>query len=113
MVETVSRAAQLRQMREARFSKSSSGGVEGHASRTQAERGIPRPEFEGRACANPKGVDGSHSLAGVKPGPLDVKRGRPRLGDKHERHEPWKTLGLTERTYYRRKAEQRRADGSR
>lgn len=38
-----------------------------------------------------------------------VKRGRPRIGEpKSLRSEPWKALGMSERTYRRRLAEQRK-----
>jgi hypothetical protein len=102
-------AARLREMREARFSKSSSGGVDGHA----RPSGLPSLAGHKPATGARATQVGETGEAGIKPGPLDIKRGRPRIGEKHERHEPWKALGLTERTYYRRKAEQRRADGSR
>lgn len=39
---------------------------------------------------------------------LTAKRGRPKLGaDKLPRAEPWKALGMSERTWYRRQAEKR------
>lgn len=41
--------------------------------------------------------------AGPSPRLSPIKRGRPRIGE--ERAKPWVALGLTERTYYRRKAE--------
>lgn len=34
-----------------------------------------------------------------------VKRGRPRIGEKRVPHEPWKELGISERTYWRRQKE--------
>lgn len=38
---------------------------------------------------------------------VKLRRGRPRIGEPHTKHEPWKALGMSERTYYRRQAEKR------
>jgi hypothetical protein len=43
-----------------------------------------------------------------KPKPAEpVKRGRPRIGE--VRDKPWLRLGMSERTWYRRKAEERKS----
>ena len=85
----------------------SDGGVEGHAA-TMPVTPAERPVSDNGAEAS---VPLCRPQAGIKPGPSDTpKRGRPRLGEKRQRHEPWKALGLTERTYYRRlKAERERS----
>lgn len=38
-------------------------------------------------------------------GSPNIKRGRPRIGE--TRDKPWETVGMSERTYYRRQAEKR------
>lgn len=38
-------------------------------------------------------------------GPREAKRGRPRIGEPHEPHRPWVAAGMSERTWYRRKAQ--------
>lgn len=107
-----SKADQLRALREAQAAaldreakpehKSSAGGVEGHA--------VVR-----RGAATASTTKGSASteaapLVGIKPGPAEAKprRGRPRIGEPRiPRDEPWKALGMSERTWYRRQAEKR------
>ena len=37
------------------------------------------------------------------------KRGRPRIGEPHVKHEPWLALNMSRATYYRRQAEKREA----
>lgn len=64
-----------------------------------------------RGDGNPKGGDVApdtrQPAVGIKAGPSEAKpkRGRPRIGE--EREKPWEVCGMTERTYYRRRAEER------
>jgi hypothetical protein len=80
--------------------QSSRGGVHVDGGRKPAlGPGVPLPLKAGTS-------------AGVAPGPREAtpKRGRPRIGEPHEPHEPhrpWVAAGMSERTWYRRKAEER------
>jgi len=57
------------------------------------------------SMAHPDGLIDKMADA-IKSGKLTLKRGRPRIGEpKPPKHEPWKALGLSERTYYRRQKE--------
>lgn len=73
---------------------SSSGSVEGHAISGTAEHC-------GKAPAQ-------KPPAGIKPGPLEAKKGRPRIEDAHKTlaaQEPWTKAGMSRATWFRRKAE--------
>lgn len=100
------RADGLRSMREARLSaKSSGGGVEGHASGRlgqeppKARPPDPRPH-------DPLALGRGTQEAGIKPGPSEAKRGRPRIGE--VRTKPWLAEKMSRSTWYRRKAEARK-----
>lgn len=41
----------------------------------------------------------------IRSGKLNLKRGRPRIGEK--RDQPWKAAGMSKTTWYRRKAEEK------
>lgn len=58
------------------------------------------PKSEGAVA-----LDTRQPAAGIKPRTSEPKRGRPRIGE--ARDKPWVTAGMSERTYYRRQAENR------
>ncbi|SRR6266478_3597830 len=98
----ISKAAQVRALREQR-TESSGGGVES------------RPAARGSNAVQPLQRPGagaySSRTAGVAPGPSEakpMKRGRPRIGEVREK--PWLTAEppMSERTWYRRQREQRK-----
>jgi len=101
----MSKLEQLQALREA---KSSRGGVESRHARP-AKRGhvasVPRLE-----TGNVGGTDNAPFQAGVAPSPRETKRGRPRIEDKAktlQATKPWESAGMSERTWYRRRAEKR------
>ena len=129
----MSKADQLRALREARSKqrrdpapkRSDGGGESRPAPKTDARKrvggtkvvGLLRQTDSSVGRAGPSQGSGrqfesASDLAGVAPGPSEansVKRGRPRIGEpKSLRSEPWKALGMSERTYRRRLAEQRK-----
>ena len=58
---------------------------------------------------------GTKKKAGKVPGLPVVRRGRPRMEDRDKTltaTEPWKALGFSRRTYFRRVAEKKRVDNS-
>ena len=87
--------------------KSSDGGVEGHA---EMSRSIRSDAGRILGCETRRGHDAT--IAGIEPGPPEAKsrrRGRPRIGEVREK--PWLTAEppMSERTWYRRQREQRKA----
>src|ERR1019366_3925591 len=79
-------------------------------------RCIPRntPEASGTARQAPSGAVfavpprnsvAASTLTKVAVQTLDIKRGRPRLGEK--RAKPWIAAGMSKATYYRRQAEKK------
>lgn len=76
-------------------------------------RSVKRGPEEGarKGGARVSGVVGAKYESETRtPPPLQVplsRRGRPRIGEPHIKAEPWKALGMSERTYYRRQAEKR------
>lgn len=97
-----SKSDQLRAMREAR-AQSSRGGVGSKTRREpSASRQSPMADAKRSAQATPI------ALPGVVPGPRETKRGRPLDADRASSlavTQPWKALRMSERTWYRRKAE--------
>lgn len=100
------RELQQRALREAKFArKSSDGGVDGHARLVAGP--LTSPDLGRASPVTIRGSDSIAAEAGIKSGPSEAKpkRGRPRIGEPREKHQPWVALGMSERTWYRRKAE--------
>lgn len=91
--------SKLDQLRALRERKSSGGGVDGHAECPQECSQTPPLNGRGR-------LSGQALIAGIKPGPPEIKRGRPRLGE--TRDKPWIAAKMSRATWYRRKAEARK-----
>lgn len=91
--------------------KSSDGGVEGHALHGERATAATRRPKSVR-LAQPGGIIATG--AGIKPGPSEAnskRGGRPLAKDADkalERTRPWEAEGISRRTWYRRKAEERK-----
>ena len=102
----MSKLDQLRGLREQRASAvkgKSTAKAKDHAPKIKG----PAPSKKRRA----KKKAASASIA-LRPSPI---RGRPRLEDRDKTltaTEPWKALGFSRRTYFRRVAEKKRVDNS-
>jgi hypothetical protein len=99
------REQRLREMREAN-SKRKPNPFE-DAARGRDPVPVAKPTTKGvmlRASADVGRTAGSTPATGAKP-----KRGRPRLGEKREPHEPWKAMGISERTYWRRQKDAKKS----
>lgn len=101
----MSKLEQLQALREA---KSSRGGVESrHARPAQRSHVASALRLEKGAAG---GTGNAPSQAGVASSPRETKRGRPRIEDVAktlQATKPWVAAGMSERTWYRRRAEKR------
>lgn len=106
----LSKSEQLRALRELKFSrKSSDGGVKESPARIPDYNGV-----KSLALVTAHGLPGkSCSLSLVVPSPSEttpLKRGRPFKPETKDK--PWIALGMSRRTWYRRKAEATKKDSS-
>lgn len=104
----MSKLDDLRALREAKLERrSSDGGVEGHAGHRERAAEPMGPRMHKAVQLRPIRTDTlTEPEAGIKPGPSETRRGRPRLGEIRE--QPWIAAGMSRRTWYRRKAEARK-----
>lgn len=96
----------LRTAREQNARKSSAGGVESKTRKRHGDGDANGVNGLGRTASVDR-IDGLPypAIAGVATGPVEIKRGRPRIGE--TRDKPWIAAGMSRRTWYRRKAEKK------
>lgn len=69
-----------------------------------------QPSLGRSSCGLQPAVDGNLAVSSMsRLGELKVgvRRGRPRIGEPHVKHEPWLAANMSRATWYRRKAEAR------